>query len=116
VNNRFPCLVFLLLCSFVAFGQRNVDAIRRTFLDPSSSTVLVASHRATHNVYPENSLKAIQESIRIGVDIVEIDVKVSADGVPFLMHDRTMDRTTTGKGDPEDFTWAELQQFFIVDK
>jgi glycerophosphoryl diester phosphodiesterase len=32
------------------------------------------------------------------------------------MHDRTMDRTTTGKGDPEEFTWAALQQFFIVDK
>lgn len=61
-------------------------------------------------------MKAIQESIRIGVDIIEIDVKVSKDGIPFLMHDRTMDRTTTGKGDPEEFTWAELQQFFIVDK
>lgn len=116
MNNRFLVLAFLLFCTFAAFGQRNVDEIRRTFLDPSSASVLVASHRATHDVYPENSLKAIQESIRIGVDIIEIDVKVSADGIPFLMHDRTMDRTTTGKGDPENFTWAELQQFFIVDK
>jgi glycerophosphoryl diester phosphodiesterase len=50
------------------------------------------------------------------VDIIEIDVKVSKDGIPFLMHDRTMDRTTTGKGDPEELTWDELQQLSIVDK
>jgi glycerophosphoryl diester phosphodiesterase len=116
VIRRLFYLQFLLLSGFVAVGQRSADAIRRTFLDASSATVLVASHRATHNRYPENSLNAIQESIRIGVDIVEIDVKVSKDGVPFLMHDRTLDRTTTGKGDPEEFTWEELQQFFIVDK
>ena len=76
----------------------------------------MASHRATHHVYPENSLKAIQASIDLGVDIIEIDVKVSKDGIPFLMHDRTMDRTTNGKGDPEELTWDELQQLSIVDK
>jgi glycerophosphoryl diester phosphodiesterase len=61
-------------------------------------------------------LEAIRKSIDLGVDIVEIDVKVSRDGVPFLMHDRTLDRTTTGKGDPEELTWDELQQFYIVNK
>jgi len=113
---RIRFLIYLSLCSFVAFSQGNADALRRTLLDASSSTVLVASHRATHNKFPENSLAAIKESIRIGVDIIEIDVKVSKDGVPFLMHDRTLDRTTTGKGDPEELTWDELQQLFIVDK
>lgn len=113
---RIRFLIYLSLCSFVAFSQGNADALRRTLLDASSSTVMVASHRATHNKFPENSLAAIKESIRIGVDIIEIDVKVSKDGVPFLMHDRTLDRTTTGKGDPEVLTWDELQQLFIVDK
>jgi glycerophosphoryl diester phosphodiesterase len=106
----------LLFLGFVAHAQSSAVAIRRILLDSGSPTVLVAAHRAAHNVYPENSLKAIQESIKLGVDIIEIDVKVSKDGVPFLMHDRTMDRTTTGKGDPEEFTWAQLQEFFIVDK
>jgi glycerophosphoryl diester phosphodiesterase len=105
----------VVICSFVSAQQR-ADVIRRTFLDASSKEVLVASHRATHNVYPENSLKAIQASINLGVDIIEIDVKVSKDGIPFLMHDRTMDRTTTGKGDPEELTWEELQKLDIVDK
>lgn len=85
-------------------------------MDATNGTVMVASHRAAHARYPENSLKAIQEAIRLGVDIIEIDVKVSKDGVPFLMHDQTLDRTTNGKGDPEQLTWAELQKYFIVDK
>ena len=85
-------------------------------MDASNGTVMVASHRAAHARYPENSIKAIQEAIRLGVDIIEIDVKVSKDGIPFLMHDQTLDRTTNGKGDPEQLTWPELQKFFIVDK
>lgn len=114
--HRSLYLILFLFSTLTATSQRSVQAIRAAFLDASSPEVLVASHRATHNRYPENSLKAIQESIRLGVDIIEIDVKVSKDGIPFLMHDGKLDRTTTGKGDPEQFTWAELQQFFIVDK
>lgn len=113
---RLRCSIFFLLCSFVAFSQGKADALRRTLLDASSPTVMVAAHRATHNKFPENSLSAIKESIRIGVDIIEIDVKVSKDGIPFLMHDRTLDRTTTGTGDPEELTWVQLQHLFIVDK
>jgi glycerophosphoryl diester phosphodiesterase len=113
---RYIYTFFLLVVCSIAWGQQRADAIRRTFLDASSREILVASHRATHNVYPENSLKAIQESIRLGVDIIEIDVKVSSDGIPFLMHDRTMDRTTTGKGNPEELTWEELQKLSIVNK
>jgi glycerophosphoryl diester phosphodiesterase len=113
---RYIYTFFLLVVCSIAWGQQRADAIRRTFLDASSREILVASHRATHNVYPENSLKAIQESIRLGVDIIEIDVKVSSDGIPFRMHDRTMDRTTTGKGDPEELTWEELQKLSILNK
>jgi len=113
---RFIYFQFLFFLGFIAHAQSSAVAIRRILLDSGSPTVLVAAHRAAHNVYPENSLQAIQESIKLGVDIIEIDVKVSKDGVPFLMHDRTMDRTTTGKGDPEELTWAQLQELFIVDK
>ena len=112
---RFLCAQVLLLWSIISFGQ-DAHALRRTFLDPTSPVVMVAAHRANHSRFPENSLRAIEESIRVGVDIVEIDVKVSADGVPFLMHDRTLDRTTNGRGDPEEFTWEQLQKFDVIDK
>ncbi|MCK0144835.1 glycerophosphodiester phosphodiesterase family protein [Arenibacter sp. F26102] len=73
--------------------------------------VLVAAHRATNPNYPENSLAAIAESIRIGVDIVEIDIRKSKDGELVIMHDKTIDRTTNGTGKVEDFTLAELKEF-----
>lgn len=111
----FFLVVTACLCH-ETFAQQDVRTVRRHFFDPSAGVVLVAAHRAPHGNYPENSLGAINEAIEIGVDIVEIDVKVSKDGVPFLMHDHNLDRTTTGKGEAESYTWEQLQQFSIVDK
>ena len=98
------------------WGQRNVKDIKKDFLNPKSNTVLVASHRAAHNQFPENSIPAIKEAIRLGVDILEIDVKVTSDGVPVIMHDGTVNRTTTGKGKLEEMTFAQLNQLFLVEK
>ena len=91
----------ILLLSVVFKTHAQVGPIRKEFLNPTSKNVLVASHRAVHHELPENSLPAIKEAIRLGVDIIEIDVKVSKDGIPMLMHDGKVDRTTTGKGDLE---------------
>ncbi|OJV17652.1 MAG: glycerophosphodiester phosphodiesterase [Dyadobacter sp. 50-39] len=105
----------VLLLSFIAFKtQAQVAAIRKEFLDADSKKVLVASHRAVHHQLPENSLPAIREAIKLGVDIVEIDVKVSRDGIPMLMHDGKVDRTTTGKGDLETQTFEELRKLRLV--
>ncbi len=100
----------------IVLGQRNVKDIKKDFLNSASNTVLVASHRAAHNNFPENSLPAIKEAIRLGVDILEIDVKVTTDGIPVLMHDGTINRTTTGKGKLEEMTFAQLNQYFLVEK
>ena len=102
-----PAILLLLI---VSKTHAQVGPIRKEFLDPTSKNVLVASHRAVHHQLPENSLPAIQEAIRLGVDIVEIDVKVSKDGIPMLMHDGKVDRTTTGKGDLETQTFEELRK------
>lgn len=94
--------------------QAQVDEIRKHFLDANSKVVLVAAHRAAHNNFPENSIPSIKEAIRLGVDIVELDVKVSKDGIPVLMHDGTIDRTTTGSGKPSDYTHEELMHFKLI--
>ena len=86
------------------------DRTRKEYLDPDSKVVLVALHRAVEHELPENSMPAVREAIRLGVDIIEIDVKVSKDGIPFLMHDGKVDRTNTGKGDPEEMTFSQLQE------
>jgi glycerophosphoryl diester phosphodiesterase len=104
----------ILLLSVVFKTEAQVKPIRKEFLNPTSKNVLVASHRAVHHQLPENSLPAIKEAIRLGVDIIEIDVKVSKDGIPMLMHDGKVNRTTTGKGDLETQTFEELRKLRLV--
>ncbi|HWV28724.1 MAG TPA: glycerophosphodiester phosphodiesterase family protein [Dyadobacter sp.] len=104
----------ILLLYVVFKTQAQVGPIRKEFLNPTSKNVLVASHRAVHHEFPENSLPAIREAIRLGVDIIEIDVKVSKDGIPMLMHDGKVDRTTTGKGDLETQTFEALRKLRLI--
>ena len=111
----FSAVLFIFYVS-VSFAQDAVEDIRKVFLDANSEIVLVAAHRAAHNHYPENSLPAIQKAIDLGVDIVELDVKVTKDGVAVLMHDGTIDRTTTGSGKPSDYTLEELRRFRLIHK
>ncbi len=111
---RFFSVILFLIYTSCALAQDALDLIQKEFLDASSSVVLVASHRAAHQNYPENSLPAIKEAINLGVDIVELDVKVTKDGVAVLMHDRTIDRTTTGKGEPSEYTLKELRKFRLL--
>jgi glycerophosphoryl diester phosphodiesterase len=59
---------------------------------------LVISHAACGGHAPENTLAGIRKAIELGAEAIEIDVQASEDGVPVLMHDLTVDRTTNGKG------------------
>ncbi|KAB6342657.1 glycerophosphodiester phosphodiesterase family protein, partial [Bacteroides xylanisolvens] len=74
-------------------------------------SVMVVSHRGDWRNAPENSLQAIQNCIDMGVDMVEVDLKKTKDGHLIVMHDQTIDRTTTGKGKPENYTLEELRRF-----
>lgn len=86
------------------------------FWNPSSKRVLVAAHRADWHAAPENSLAAIQSCIDNGVDIVEVDNKLTKDGFLVIMHDQTVDRTTNGKGKVSDYTLAEIKKLRLKDK
>ena len=99
----------LLLSTSLLYAQDRVDQIREKIQNKQSTEVLVVSHRAGWRAAPENSIPAILESIRIGVDIIELDVQVSKDGHLILMHDETLDRTTTGTGKVGDWTLDSLR-------
>ncbi|WP_090373991.1 glycerophosphodiester phosphodiesterase family protein [Dyadobacter sp. SG02] len=108
---RLPfAVIALLILSQSVFAQNQVEKIRAEFLRPDSKTILVAAHRALHSTFPENSLAAIQAAIDKKVDIVEIDVQVSKDGIPMLMHDQKMDRTTNGIGSLEEVVYEDLRK------
>lgn len=106
-------LLFVYICLELAnmlLAQQPVDHILEKFREPATESILVVSHRADWRNAPENSLQAIQNCIDMGVDMIEIDLKRTKDGHLILMHDKTIDRTTTGKGKPEDYTLAELRR------
>jgi glycerophosphoryl diester phosphodiesterase len=68
----------------------------------------VAAHRGGARLWPENSLTAFRGAIALGVDLVELDVHQTRDGEVVVVHDPTLERTTTGHGTVRDVTWAEL--------
>ena len=105
-------VLLFLLVNISLFSQKSdLKYILREFNNPESKTILIAAHRGAHIGNCENSILSTKQSIKLGVDIIELDVKVTKDGVPVLMHDGQIDRTTNGKGKVEDYTLAELKQF-----
>lgn len=70
----------------------------------------VIAHRCGGALAPENSLDGLHIAARLGCSGVEFDVMLSADGVPLLIHDETLDRTTTGQGRVCDLTAEEIRK------
>jgi glycerophosphoryl diester phosphodiesterase len=72
-------------------------------------TRLVIGHRGNAMFAPENTLPSIAQALECGADAVEIDVRISADGEAVVIHDNSVDRTTSGHGAVEFLTLGELQ-------
>jgi glycerophosphoryl diester phosphodiesterase len=74
----------------------------------ASLAPLVAAHRGGAALGPENSVLAFRQALALGVDALELDVHLSADGEVVVLHDATLDRTTTGRGPVREATSAAL--------
>lgn len=70
---------------------------------------LVLAHRGASAYAPENTLAAFNLAFELGADGIELDVSLTRDGIPVVIHDDTVDRTTNGRGAVNQFTLAELQ-------
>lgn len=115
---KFFICCLLIVASSITWAQEastatlektKSDSILAEFHDHPKH-ILVAAHRAAHQNHPENSLAAIQESIDLGIDIIEFDIRQTQDGELVVMHDETIDRTTNGKGEVDDLKFSELQE------
>jgi glycerophosphoryl diester phosphodiesterase len=69
---------------------------------------LVIPHSGGDALFPENTLYAYEHSVALGGDVIDADVRLTADGVPIAFHDSTLERTTNGKGDVGAKSYAEL--------
>lgn len=98
----------------------NLKADLKNLFSGQSYKVWLCAHRANtqkgmREGIPENSLSAIGYAIQAGVEMIELDARPTSDGVLVLMHDNTIDRTTNGSGAVGDFTWQQLQQYYLKD-
>lgn len=76
-------------------------------VDPNAR--LVIAHRGNRVRAPENTIVALRQAVDLGADALEFDVRVTRDGIPVLMHDPDLDRTTNGHGLLESFSFAALR-------
>ena len=72
---------------------------------------LVMAHRGGGGLWPENTLYAFERAAEMGVDVIETEIRSTADNNLVLMHDKTVDRTTNGKGPVNSLTLKELKKF-----
>jgi len=77
---------------------------------------LLAAHRGGAALWPENSLLAFRNALALGADFIEFDVHLSKDGEAVVIHDPTLERTTTGAGPVKDRTVAELKALRLKDR
>ena len=74
-----------------------------------NNDVHVVAHRGHELVAPENTLPSFRAALDLGVEYLEVDMRVTKDGVPVVIHDATVDRTTNGSGQVTQLTFAEIR-------
>ncbi|MCM3378885.1 glycerophosphodiester phosphodiesterase [Shouchella rhizosphaerae] len=74
------------------------------------------AHRGYSRKYPENTLSAFEAAIRLGFYWIEMDVRLTKDGVPLIIHDPKVDRVTNGKGCVKDYSLAALKELTVYEK
>ncbi|MEG3082073.1 glycerophosphodiester phosphodiesterase family protein [Sphingomonas sp. PB2P12] len=127
-RSHLGALSLLILASLPAVSTaavvpaQNVREIHAALLDPNGR-LLIAAHRGCHNSSPghalpsapENSLIGLDHCVAMRIDIMETDVRRTRDGYLVMIHDATVDRTTTGTGAVDHLTLAEIKSLRLRD-
>ncbi|MET0296099.1 MAG: glycerophosphodiester phosphodiesterase family protein [Microbacterium sp.] len=98
-------LIALLGATPARVGATELLGAERT----PGDAAFIASHRGGGATAPENTLPAISAALAAGFDYIEVDVALTADGHPVLMHDATVNRTTDGRGRVSGLTLTEIR-------
>jgi glycerophosphoryl diester phosphodiesterase len=119
---------FLLICAFLTGCSSHVSEESfhvsfdsagelRDYLAWTDDRVpLIAAHRGGPEPgYPENCIATFENALQYAPCLIECDVRMSQDSVLVMMHDESLDRTTTGTGNVADYTLAELKELKLKD-
>ena len=107
-------LVFLLLSlsALLSAAEDRIDFLLNKLHEkgPHNYAMIIA-HRGDWRYAPENSIRGFENCIKTGFDAIEVDVRMTKDSVLVIMHDETINRTTTGRGKVSDLTLAEIKEY-----
>jgi len=98
----------LAVASVLALGASVQPLSEHPFWQPPGPRVI--AHRGGRGLWPENTLLAFRNAHALGVDVLEMDLRQTADAQIVVLHDETVDRTTDGVGPVAALTFAELQR------
>lgn len=99
-------VILLAVLAYASIVSRPMP--EHTFTE--TDQLLAIAHRGGAGLWPENTLFAFQNAIRIGADALEFDVHATSDGELVVIHDATVDRTTDGSGRVDEMTWDALRE------
>ena len=107
-------LVFLLLSlsAVLSAAEDRIDFLLNKLHEkgPHKYAMIIA-HRGDWRYAPENSIRGFENCIKTEFDAIEVDVRMTKDSVLVIMHDETINRTTTGRGKVSDLTLAEIKEY-----
>ena len=109
-------LLLFIVIPFSALSKGNrVDTLLQYMHDGGKSKhVMIFAHRGNWRNSAENSIQAFQDCINEGLDGIEVDLQMTKDSVLVIMHDETLDRTTTGSGKVSDYTIDDLRKLRLL--
>lgn len=111
------CIMLCISAANSIFGQTacRIDTLLNYLSDQGKSNhVMIFAHRGNWRNSAENSILAFKDCIDEQLDGIEIDIQMTKDSVLVIMHDDTIDRTTTGSGRVSDYTLSELKSFNLL--
>ena len=97
------------LNSSTSTGESSTSVERK--IAPEFYNTNIIAHRGLTTSAPENTMSAVKEAYKAGIKIVEVDVQMTKDNIPVLLHDSTIDRTSTGSGNISALTLEEARQY-----
>ncbi|MCR9279693.1 MAG: glycerophosphodiester phosphodiesterase [Pseudomonadaceae bacterium] len=101
-------VAFIFILGIRAVSSRPIEQTDYVTERVGPGAPYVIAHRGGAGLRPENTIAAFSHAHMLGVDVLEMDVRLSADGVPVVIHDETVDRTTDGAGAVASMTAAQL--------
>ena len=108
-----PALAVLLAgcVLYVVLSLKKGEVVpEHKYFQGDAGRVLAIAHRGGAGLWPENTLHAFESALALGADVIELDVRSSADGELVVIHDATLERTTDGAGPVARKTAAELRR------